>query len=300
MRAGPASEHTLGVLIPIDNPADPRVAEYVRLHRGSDESAQAGTVARGAQTRDPDCFVAEGELIARLAVGSRFPVRSMLMSSAKVESMHDLIEQLAPGTPIYVAEPRLMSDIVGFKFHRGALVCCARAGALSVEAAVTNATAVVVLEQVSNFDNLGGIFRSVSALGGQRPAVLLSPGCCDPLYRKCIRVSMGHALRVPFAQINAENWPGALGTLAADGFSVIGLSTGPGAHTLHAIPPERTRRPAFVLGTEGAGLSEGTLAEIDRCGIRVRIPMRDGVDSLNVNVAAAIAMYGFGLVSGRN
>lgn len=284
------------MLIPIDSASDGRVAEYANLHEGSGQGTEDSGVA-APEARRQRSFVAEGELIARQAVGSRFAVRSLLMSSAKVESMSDVIAGLPAETPIYVAEPRLMSELVGFKFHRGALVCCERGEALTVADAIRAATSVVVLEQVSNFDNLGGIFRTVSALGGERPAVLLSPGCCDPLYRKCVRVSMGHALRVPFAA--ADAWPGVIGMLAAEGFSVVGLSTGAGALNLDHAPPERTRRPALVLGTEGAGLSVAALAEIDRWGIRARIPMRGGVDSLNVNVAAAIALYGIGLAAAR-
>jgi len=282
----------VGVVIAIENAADERVAEYASLHRGSEEPSNAG-----AGPRVPGSFVAEGELIARLAIGSRFAVRSLLMSTAKVVAMGDLIASLPSGTPVYVAEPKLMSEIVGFKFHRGALVCCERGAGRGVSEAIRGATSVAVLEQVSNFDNVGGIFRSVSALGGDRPAVLLSPGCCDPLYRKCLRVSMGHVLRVPFAEVGLEQWPSVIGMLAREGFSVIGLSTGLRSLKLETLAPERTRRPALVLGTEGDGLTEAALAEIDRCGVRARIAMRAGVDSLNVNVAAAIALYGFGLVA---
>lgn len=286
----------MGVLIAVDNALDVRIAEYANLHEGGREGQEPAR-GSGPGTIRRSSFVAEGELIARQAVESRFTVRSMLMSSAKVESMGDVISGLPGETPIYVAEPRLMSEIVGFKFHRGALVCCERGEALTVAEAIHAATSVVVLEQVSNFDNLGGIFRNVSALGGDRPAVLLSPGCCDPLYRKCVRVSMGHVLRVPFAE--AEHWPDVIENLAREGFSVIGLSTGATSLRLDEISPQRVRRPALVLGTEGAGLSVTALESIDLWGVRARIPMRAGVDSLNVNVAAAIALYGVGLVIAR-
>lgn len=277
------------MLIPIENPSDPRIAEYASLNRATE----------GRDVRRGSTFVAEGELIARLAAGSRFPIRSMLMSSAKVDSMSDVIGSLSQSTSVYVAEPILMSEIVGFKFHRGALVCCERGGGLTLDEAVGGATSVVVLEQVSNFDNVGGIFRSVSALGGERPAVVLGPGCCDPLYRKCVRVSMGHALRVPFAEVT--DLEQSLAFLANSGMAIVGLGTGATAMDLSELARDwqQGRRAALVVGAEGAGLRSETLTAIRRLGVMARIPMRAGVDSLNVGVAAAIAMYGIRSASGH-
>lgn len=277
------------MLIPIENPLDPRIAEYASLNRATE----------GRDVRRRSTFVAEGELIARLVAGSRFPIRSMLMSSAKVESMSDVLGSLSQATPVYVAEPVLMSEIVGFKFHRGALVCCERGDGLTLDEAVGGATSVVVLEQVSNFDNVGGIFRSVSALGGDRPAVVLGPGCCDPLYRKCVRVSMGHALRVPFAEVT--DLEQSLAFLANSGMAIVGLGTGAAAMDISELASDwpRERRAALVVGAEGAGLRSETLTAIRRLGVMARIPMRAGVDSLNVGVAAAIAMYGLRSASGH-
>jgi tRNA G18 (ribose-2'-O)-methylase SpoU len=144
----------------------------------------------------------------------------------------------------------------------------------------------VVLERVSNVDNVGGIFRSVAALGGH--AVILGPGCGDPLYRKAIRTSMGATLRVPFAL--AEHWPGALGELTEAGFTLVALTPSAGADLLEDVAADIQARPrvALILGAEGEGLSP---AALDSAHLRVRIPMASGTDSINVTMAAAIALY---------
>jgi tRNA G18 (ribose-2'-O)-methylase SpoU len=145
----------------------------------------------------------------------------------------------------------------------------------------------VVLEDLSNADNVGAVFRNVGALAGEGAAVVLSPGCCDPLYRKSLRVSMGQALRVPFTR--AAPWPEALEQVGRAGFEVLGLTPDPGAMDIGRYKRPEGRRLALLLGAEGPGLTE---AAFRRCRVRVRIPMDPGADSLNVATSLAVALAG--------
>src|SRR5262249_36257417 len=144
---------------------------------------------------------------------------------------------------------------------------------------------LVVLEDLANHDNVGGIFRAVGALGGiGTAAAILSPRCCDPLYRKAIRVSMGMALRVPSARL--EPWPAGLSALQEAGFTLLALTPRSDATPIDVLAP--IAKPALLLGAEGPGLSDAAMAMADR---RVRIPIARGVDSLNVVVATGIALH---------
>ncbi|MEX0876934.1 MAG: RNA methyltransferase, partial [Phycisphaerales bacterium] len=146
--------------------------------------------------------------------------------------------------------------------------------------------ALIVLEDLSNHDNVGSVFRSAAALGGAGVGVLLSRRCCDPLYRKALRVSMGHALSVPFAM--ADDLPALMGDLEAMGYTTIALTPDPGSMTLDDSLEPGIQKPALCLGAEGPGLSDALLAAARQ---RVKIPMAEGVDSLNIAVAAAICMH---------
>ena len=158
---------------------------------------------------------------------------------------------------------------------------------LTLDEAAGSARRVVVLEGVANADNVGGAFRNAAAFGVD--AVVLSPTCCDPLYRKAIRTSMGAALRVPFARAGAAEWPAALGRLRAAGFTLVALTLREPSETLDAFAARaRPARLALIVGTEGAGLSAAVESSAD---VRVRIPIRGDVDSLNLASAVGIALY---------
>jgi tRNA G18 (ribose-2'-O)-methylase SpoU len=185
---------------------------------------------------------------------------------------------------VYQAEREVVERIVGFDLHRGILASCHRGEGRRVADLAASCETLVVLEDLANHDNVGGIFRCVAALAGPRAGVVLSPRCCDPLYRKSIRVSTGHVLRVPFAR--SADWPADLGRLRDSGHSVIALDAGEGATDIGAVA--RPARLALLVGAEGPGLTGEALAE---AGCRARIAMTPGVDSLNAVVACAIALH---------
>jgi tRNA G18 (ribose-2'-O)-methylase SpoU len=252
----------------ITDPNDPRVA----LYRG---------------VRDPELlrahgvFIAEGRLVVRrLLESSRFRARSVLVTPAVRAGLTDLLEW-SDDTEVYEAELPLFRELTGFNVHRGCLAIGRPRGPVpSWQDVVRSARTVVVLERVGNPDNVGGVFRAAAALGAD--AILLSPGCGDPLYRKSIRTSMAATLTLPFAVV--EPWPRVLAELQSLGFSIFAF-TPSGEEEISAV--QRPQRTALLLGHEGIGLDAETLALSDR---RVRIPMTPGADSLNVVTAAAVAL----------
>jgi tRNA G18 (ribose-2'-O)-methylase SpoU len=173
---------------------------------------------------------------------------------------------------------------MGFNLHRGIVASAHRTPSPAPESLLANATRVAVLERLNDHENLGSLFRNARAFGVD--AVLLDPQTADPLYRRCVRVSMGHVLRVPFARFTA--WPDGLETLRAHGFTVVALTPSCAAVPIDEVAASRPERVAIVLGAEGPGLTDETLALAD---VLVRIPMAGSVDSLNVATAAAIAFH---------
>jgi tRNA G18 (ribose-2'-O)-methylase SpoU len=259
---------------PVTSLDDPRIADYQLV------TDPAALLRAGL-------FVAEGRLVVRRLLESpRFRTQSVLVSPTAYMALADVLERVEPQCGIYVVEQALMSAVAGFHVHRGCL-------ALAVRPPVTRygespipaqARRLLVLEGVNNPDNVGGVFRSAAAFGVE--IVVLGPGCGDPWYRKAIRTSMAATLQVPFVDATAE-WPRALVALRAAGVRLVALTPAAGAGTIDRLP-RGLPRVAVLVGTEGAGLSMEALAAADD---RVRIPMRDGVDSLNLTVAASIAMY---------
>ena len=266
--------------IAITDPGDERVAEYMNL-----KDAHLAVLAGDEPAdRAAGLFIAEGSLVVRQAIASSYRVRSVLGLPGRLDAMADVLGGLPAGTPVYAAERDVVERIVGFDLHRGILASCYRGPPRSVEDLASSCNTLVVLEDLANHDNVGGIFRCVAALAGPRAGVVLSPRCCDPLYRKAIRVSTGHALRVPFAR--ASDWPGDLDRLRDAGFAILALDAGTDATGLdRAHPGPKT---ALVVGAEGPGLGESSLSMAD---VRLRIPMAPGVDSLNAMVACAIALH---------
>lgn len=265
----------------ITSPDDPRVAEYRNI-RDADLLSGRGV------------FMAEGRFVVRtLLLQSPLPCRSVLVTETALGSVRDAIDSSPSAPPVLLASQEVMNTVVGFDIHRGCLAVGERPTSESVETILARCVGenggpcgIVVLENLTNHDNVGGIFRSALALGAS--AVLLSPGCCDPLYRKSIRVSMGAALRLPYGTV--RDWPAGLGALKRAGFTVAALATGAGGIDLDAfaVRADRPRRIALLVGTEGPGLSPGAIASAD---MTLRIGMAPGVDSLNAGVAAAISMH---------
>jgi tRNA G18 (ribose-2'-O)-methylase SpoU len=275
-------------VIEIDDPADPRVGDFYRLNdpdlrrrretpgRDGDGGGDGGGDEGGA---GEGFLVAEGALVIRQLLRSRYPVRSLLLTA---RGLADLEGDLAAvDAPVYLVDQRAMTSVTGFHFHRGALAAASRRPPVDLDEATDGADLVVVVEGVNDNENLGGLFRNAAAFGAG--AVVLDRTSADPLYRRCIRVSMGQALRLPFARVQSA--PEAIGRLRAAGFEVLALTPAPGADDIAGVAPRP--RQALVVGAEGPGLSAAALAAADR---RVRIPMAAGVDSLNVATAAAVAL----------
>lgn len=266
----------MATITPIADPADPRVDDFRDLavaDRRPDRPGGRGLV------------IAEGVVVVRRLLDSPYPVRSLLGVPRRLAELAPDVAALA--VPAFAADAATMAAVVGFHLNRGVLAVAERAAPPDLDALLATARLVAVLEGVNDHENLGSLFRNAAALGVD--AVLLGPHCADPLYRRSVRVSMGHVLRVPFAELPGP-WPAALGRLRAAGMRVAALTPAP-----DAVPLTGSRlageRVALLLGAEGPGLSAAALAAAE---VRIRIPMTPGVDSLNVATAAAVAFHALG------
>lgn len=260
----------------ITDAADPRVADLTNL--------KDDQLRRADREGSRPCFICEGELVVGRLIASGYRVRSVLVAASRLERNLPLLARLDPATPVYVAPDDVLDAIVGFEFHRGLLASGERAQPPTWQSLAARCSTLVIAENLANQDNVGGLFRDVAVLGGTHCGVLLSPGCCDPLYRKAVRVSMGNALLVPFAWANP--WPAMLGELRQMGWEVLAMTPRNGAVDIRTLGTGGKR--AILLGAEGPGLTEAALAASDRL---VRIPMTPGGDSLNISVAAAVALH---------
>jgi tRNA G18 (ribose-2'-O)-methylase SpoU len=255
------------------DPHDPRVAPYRDVRDGD------LLRARGA-------FMAEGRLVVRRVLEDRrSTVRSIVVNEAALADLSPLLEAHASQVPIYVCDAAALQAIAGYDVHRGCLALVERPAPIALDDLLREARSLVVLEGVTNADNIGGVFRNAAAFdaGG----VVLSPTCCDPLYRKAIRTSMGAVLQVPFARV--DEWPAALGLVRAAGFTIVALTPREPATPLSAFARQAAgARIALVAGTEGAGLTSAVESAAD---YRVSIPISGAVDSLNLAVAVGIALH---------
>lgn len=260
-------------LITIDAPDDPRLHDYTGL-----------TDVELRRRREPaeGLFIAEGEKVIRRAHQAGYAMRSMLLTAKWIEVMRDVIEE-SPA-PVYTVTPDLAERVTGYHVHRGALASMQRKPLPEAGEVLRDARRVAVLESLVDHTNIGAIFRSAAALG--MDAVLLSPDCADPLYRRSVKVSMGAVFSVPYARL--ETWPGDLEAVREAGFRVLALTPAEQATSMDEAAPHRLERVALMLGAEGDGLSPRALRAADEW---VRIPMAHGVDSLNVGAAAAVAFY---------
>ena len=228
-------------------------------------------------------FVAEGRLVVErlIAERRRFSIESIVVTPAAAAAMGDVLDRAAD-LPAHVCEPALLEQITGFDFHRGCLALARRPSAPALSA-FARASRLLALEGVSNPDNVGGLFRVALALGAD--GILLDPASGDPLYRKAVRTSMGAALRVPFARVHP--WPAALDEIRV-GAEVVALTPDSAAMPLDDNAVEPDRRLILLLGSEGHGLSDEAMRYAD---VRLRIPVAPVADSLNVVVAAAVALH---------
>lgn len=249
----------------VDDPGDPRLDDFRNLTDADVRPDRRGVV------------IAEGVNVVERLARSPYPVRSVIGVPERIAALRAALEPL--DVPVYSVDKWTLSSVVGFRVTRGVLAAADRPPAVSSAALLTRSERVAVLEGLNDFENLGALFRNAAAFG--LDAVLLDPRCADPLYRRSVRVSMGHVLTVPFAVLDGP-WPQSLAALR--GFTVLAMTPDPAATALRemAVP----RKWAVLLGAEGPGLSADAMAGAD---LRVRIPMAAGVDSLNVATAAAVA-----------
>jgi tRNA G18 (ribose-2'-O)-methylase SpoU len=226
-------------------------------------------------------FIAEGELVLRRALRAGYAVRSVLIDAKRVNQLADLP---LDAVPVYLASQDVLERVTGFHVHRGVLASFRRKPLPLVADILGTARRIAVLENLNNHTNLGAVFRSAAAL--DMGAVLLSPSCADPLYRRSVRVSMGEVFAIPYARL--ESWPDGLDQVRAAGFTVIAMTPAPDCVPLNELDAAARKRPALLFGAEGAGLSRAAMAAAD---VRVVIPMHHGVDSLNVAVSTAVAFW---------
>lgn len=260
-------------MIRVDDAADPRLDDYRDLR---DLEWRAGVEAARS------VLIAEGAVPIRTLLGSGQRVRSLLLVPR--EHARLAAELASVDAPVYVADLELLRAVAGFDVHRGALAAADRFEPADVGELLRAAHRVVVLEGASSIENVAAVFRNAAAFGFD--GVLLDPACGDPLVRRAVRVSAGHTLTVPFARIG--DVAAALADLRGAGFRSVALTPRADAEPIDRLAPAPGERIALLVGAEGAGLTDGAQAGADR---RVRIPMAAGVDSLNLAVAAAVAMH---------
>lgn len=291
----------------LDSADDPRVADFARL-----------TDVKLRRRLEPErgLYIAESAKVLRRALAAGHIPRSFLMAEKWLEDLADVLAA-HPGVPLYVGPDEVLEQITGFHLHRGALAAMHRPEPVPLERLLASSSRAAILEDVVDptkvwcsemhsgpegveetprrsriavfenlvdHTNLGAAFRSAAALGVD--AVVVTPRCADPLYRRSIRVSMGAVFQVPWTRI--ENWPQGIDELKDAGYVVAGMTLGEGAITLDELVAEGHENLALVFGTEGQGLTPAADRRLDR---RVTIPMMGGVDSLNVAAASAVAFY---------
>lgn len=261
-------------VIDVDDPADARLDDFRDLNsvdRRPDLPTGKGLV------------IAEGVLVVQRMLASRFHPRALLGTDRRLTELASDLANVA--APYYRVQPDVMADVVGFHLNRGVLASASRAPELTVAQVLDGARTVAVLEGVNDHENLGSIFRNAAGLDVD--AIVFGSGCADPLYRRAVRVSMGHALLVPYAW--AADWPHDLHVLRDNGFRLLAMTPDPSARTLaDAMAEAAADQVAVLVGAEGPGLTERAMRASD---LRVRIPMSRGTDSLNVATAAALAFY---------
>lgn len=263
------------MLIPVDDPADPRLADYIGLREAS---------LRRLLETERGLFIAEGAKVIRRAIEAGYQPRSFLLAERWLSDLSDLLGGL--NAPVYVVSEELAEQVTGFHVHRGALASLHRHDRFSVREVLRLSRRLVVLEDLVDHTNVGAVIRNAAGLGWD--GMLISPRCADPLYRRSVKVSMGAVFSLPWARLPDHH--DAPARLREAGFTVAALALGEAAVDLadFALGLDPSAKVAILLGTEGHGLSQRW---IDGSDIVVRIPMHAGIDSLNVAAASAIACY---------
>lgn len=265
--------------ISVEDPMDERIAVFqglrdhvLRRRREQPDGDMAGV------------FVAEGDIVVERALRAGYRLQSLLVDAKRTKPLPAVIDE---EVPVYAAGPEVLQRITGYHLHRGVLACFKRRPLLDFNEAVNGSTTVAVMEGINNPTNLGVILRCAIGLGVD--SYLLDPTCCDPLYRRCGRVSMGEAFATPYSRLEA--FPDGLQPLRSAGFRLLALTPAADAVAIDELALEPDEPVALLLGSEGPGLTAETMAACDQ---RIKIPMSGLTDSINVGSAAAVAFYAVG------
>lgn len=262
-------------LTSVDDPDDPRLADYRDLRDAS---------LRTRLETEHGLFIAEGEKVVRRALQAGYRARSFLMTNRWLEGLAPELDDAAE-VPCYVVSLEVAEAVTGFHVHRGALASLLRRPLPTVAEVLAGARRVALLEDIVDHTNIGAIFRCAAALGVD--ALLLSPRCADPFYRRSIKVAMGAVFSLPWTRL--DDWYDAMPRLAEEGFITVAMTLAEGAENLTELAPEiGTERICIVLGSEGPGLSSRWMTSAEH---RATIPLDRGVDSLNVGTASALAFF---------
>ncbi len=260
-------------VVPIDSLDDERLEFFTHL-----------TDVELRRTIEPDTglYIAESSKVIERALRAGHQPRAVITTEKWLKGLDNLLVEY--DVDVFVGDEGVLEQITGFHLHRGALASMERPPLRTVAETITGASLVVVLDNIIDHTNVGAIFRSVAGLGAD--AVLITPDCADPLYRRSVRVSMGTVLQVPWTRIT--DWPMGISELQAAGFTVVALALSDESVALRKFAETSPDKIAVVFGSEGHGLDRRT---IERCDAVVRIPMGHGVDSLNVAAASAVTLY---------
>jgi tRNA G18 (ribose-2'-O)-methylase SpoU len=264
-------------LVPVEDASDERLADYVQLREVN---------LRRLLEEEHGLFIAEGDKVIRRAADAGYEPRSFLLAPRWLESLADVLEKW-PSVPVYVVSEELAEQVTGFHVHRGALASYRRRPPASLESLLDEMPTqarVAILDDIVDHTNVGAGFRAAAAMGVN--AVLVTPTCADPLYRRSVKVSMGTVFQVPWTRLTS--WPGDLQVLQDRGFVAAAFALSDESISLDELAAAQHDRLALIFGTEGHGLKQHVL---ERADVTVRIPMAGGVDSLNVASSAAVAFY---------
>lgn len=269
--------------IRVDDPADPRLDDIRDLNRSDSRPDLPG--GKGL-------VIAEGMLIVPRLLDSRFPTRCVVGTAAKLEALREQVGQSLDDVPVYEVTRSTLAAVAGFDMHRGLVAAADRATERTVDDVVDGSETLLILEGVGDHENIGSLFRN--AAGMDVDGVLFGAACADPLYRRSVRVSMGHVLRLPFAHLpgTTTTWQRSLEGLKEKGFRIVAMTPGEGSVPLWEAMTDEHGEPvdkiAIVVGAEGPGMTEHAMRA---CDLRARIPMAPGTDSLNVATSAAVGFY---------
>ncbi|WP_426734502.1 TrmH family RNA methyltransferase [Glutamicibacter sp. 2E12] len=261
-------------ILPVADLADSRLDEYLRLSEAN---------LRMRSDVENGLYIAESTKVVQRAINAGHVPRSFLLAEKHLDQLTEEFNRF-PDAPIFIGDDRQLQDLVGFHLHRGAMAAMNRPEPLDLDEVLEASSRVAILEDIADHTNLGAIIRSASGLGVD--AVLLTPKCVDPWYRRSARVSMGTVFDLPWVRM--LSWPEDIQTLKRHGYEMLAMELTEDAIPLNEVEIKSGQKVAMILGNEGRGVTDEALAAVDRTVI---IPMYREVDSLNVGAASAIAFW---------